>query len=650
MNKKHNILIVDDTPENLQVLGNMLEQEGYEVRIATSGPEALHDAGKTHPDLILLDIMMPDMDGFEVCRRLKADEGLRLIPVIFISALGMAEQKLQAFREGAVDYITKPFQAEEVLARVDTHVQLASMEELKQEIVARKEAEEELRKLSRIVEQSSASIVITGLQGNIEYVNPAFCRLSGYAAEELLGNNPRVLKSGVTSAKEYQNLWNTVTGGNVWTGELCNKKKNGELYWEKACIAPITDSEGVITQFVATKEDITTQREAEAGNARLEEQLQQAQKMESVGRLAGGVAHDYNNMLSVILGYSQMALDKIDPSSPVYKDLLEIREAGERSANITRQLLAFARKQAIAPQIVDLNENVAGMLKMLQRLIGEDITLIWLPSSSLPAVKIDPSQVDQLLANLCVNARDAITGVGKITIKTGRATLDVGYCAAHQGAVPGEYVLLTVSDSGHGMEKEVLDKIFEPFFTTKELGRGTGLGLATVYGIVKQNNGFINASSEPGQGTTFKIYLPEHAEGLTVAVKEPEGKLRSGAGETVLVVEDEAVVLKLTARMLAGQGYSVLTAGTSTEAIHLAHEHAGKIDLLLSDVIMPEMNGRDLAKLLVSFQPDLKCLFMSGYTSTVIASQGILEEGVHFIQKPFSVKDLAAKVREVLVK
>ncbi len=289
------------------------------------------------------------------------------------------------------------------------------------------------------------------------------------------------------------------------------------------------------------------------------------------------------------------------------------------------------------------------MLKMLQRLIGEDINLIWLPSPALPTVKIDPSQVDQLLANLCVNARDAITGVGQITIETGRATLDVGYCAEHQGAIPGEYVLLAVSDNGHGMEKEVLAKVFEPFFTTKELGRGTGLGLATVYGIVKQNSGFINVSSEPGQGTTFKIYLPEHAEDLTLVVKEPEGKPQRGAGETVLVVEDEAVMLKLTARMLADQGYSVLTAGTSAEAIRLTHDHAGKIDLLLSDVIMPEMNGRDLAELLVSLQPGLKCLFMSGYTSTVIATQGILEKGMHFIQKPFSAKDLAAKVRKVLV-
>jgi len=269
--------------------------------------------------------------------------------------------------------------------------------------------------------------------------------------------------------------------------------------------------------------------------------------------------------------------------------------------------------------------------------------------TALPTVKIDPSQVDQLLANLCVNARDAIAGVGKITIETSRANLDRIYCETHQGAVPGEYVLLAVSDTGHGMEKEVLDKIFEPFFTTKELGCGTGLGLATVYGIVKQNNGYINVYSEPDQGTTFKIYLPEHTEDITGGLKEPEGKTERGAGETVLVVEDEAVMLKLTARMLANQGYRVLTAGTSAEAIRLAHDHAGKIDMLLSDVIMPEMNGWDLSKLLVNFQPDLKCLFMSGYTSSVFAAQGILEKGVHFIQKPFSAKDLAAKVLQVLV-
>ena len=648
MSKKFNILIVDDTPENLQVLGAMLEQAGYEVRIATSGPEALQDAAKVPPDLILLDIMMPEMDGFEVCRRLKADEGLRLIPVIFISALGMVDQKLQAFREGAVDYVTKPFQAEEVLARVNTHVQLAQMEELRREIAARKVAEKELRKLSRAVEQSAASIAITDLQGNIEYVNPAFCRMTGYTAEELLGNNPRVLKTGVTTAEEYRILWSTITGGGVWTGEFCNKRKNGELYWERARIAPITDSGGGITQFVAVKEDITALKQAEEESVRLEEQLQQAQKMESVGRLAGGVAHDFNNILTVIHGYSQIAMMAADPAQKIYGYLEEILKAAERAAALTQQLLAFASKQVIAPKLLDLNGAVAGMLKMLQRLIGEDIQLTWLPEKDLWPVMMDPSQVDQLLANLCVNARDAIDNIGSVTIATLNCSLDAQFCAAYPDAIPGEYVLLSVSDSGCGMDEETMAKIFEPFFTTKMIGKGTGLGLATVFGIVKQNSGIITVSSEPGAGTKFLIYIPRHTGVPWEVQKEKTAAPPPRGVETILLVEDDRTILNLTALLLEKQGYRVLATDSPTEAVTLATEHASEIALLITDVIMPGMNGKDLAVTLKSLTQQLSCLFMSGYTSDTIATHGVLEEGVHFIQKPFSLTALAVKVREVL--
>ncbi len=526
---------------------------------------------------------------------------------------------------------------------------LEDITERKQSEAALCKSQEKGRFLADMLQSSSQPFAAGYADGRLLLVNSAYCTLVGYSEEELRTINwSNDLTPPEWFTVEAQAMAQLIATKQPVSYEKKYIAKDGRRIPVELLthIRPSQTHEPDI--FFAFITDLTERKRQEQETKKLSEQLFQAQKMESVGRLAGGVAHDYNNMLCVILGYAQMALEKIDSTSPVYEDLLEIHEAAERSANITRQLLAFARKQAVAPQILDLNKNVEGMLKMLKRLIGEDITLLWLPSPALPTVKIDPSQVDQLLANLCVNARDAITGVGQITIETGRATLDAGYCAEHQGAIPGEYVLLAVSDNGHGMEKEVLAKVFEPFFTTKELGRGTGLGLATVYGIVKQNSGFINVSSEPGQGTTFKIYLPEHAEDLTLVVKEPEGKPQRGAGETVVVVEDEAVMLKLTARMLTDQGYSVLTAGTSAEAIRLAHDHAGEIDLLLSDVIMPEMNGRDLAELLRTLQPDLKCLFMSGYTSTVIATQGILEEGVHFIQKPFSMKDLAAAVREAL--
>jgi CheY-like chemotaxis protein len=371
--------------------------------------------------------------------------------------------------------------------------------------------------------------------------------------------------------------------------------------------------------------------------------------MESVGRLAGGVAHDYNNMLSVILGYTEMALNKTDPESPLHEDLKEILDAATRSANITRQLLAFARKQAIAPRVLDLNETVESMLKMLRRLIGEDVNLVWLPEGNLWPVNIDPSQVDQLLANLCVNARDALSGVGTLTIETDKTVLDEDYCSTQPGMVPGEYVVLAVSDTGCGMPPDVLGKIYEPFFTTKEIGEGTGLGLATVYGIIKQNNGCINVYSEPGKGTTFKIYLPRHTAAVDRAEEEMKKDTKSGRGETVLIVEDETAILRLTSRILKNAGYSVLTAQSPAEAVVLAHENKDILQLLVTDVVMPEMNGRDLAKLLLAEIPGLKCLFMSGYTANVISAQGVLDHGMHFIQKPFSAEELTTMVREVLI-
>jgi CheY-like chemotaxis protein len=320
----------------------------------------------------------------------------------------------------------------------------------------------------------------------------------------------------------------------------------------------------------------------------------------------------------------------------------------ERSADLTRQLLAFARKQTVAPKVLDLNQAIAATLKMLQRLFGEDIRLVWLPDPGLWQIKMDPSQIDQLLANLCVNARDAIEDTGVITIKTENRFVDEEFCSAFLDSVPGEYVALSIHDSGRGMDKDLISHIFEPFFTTKEQGKGTGLGLSTVYGIVKQNNGFIDIDSEPGQGTSFSIYLPRNVGPRSRTVAKVDALPAPRGQETILVVEDETSILEIVTEMLAGQGYSVLSASTPGEAISVAREHGGEIHLLMTDVVMPEMNGRDLAKNLLSLYPRIKRLFMSGYTSDVIAHHGVLDEGVHFIQKPFSLPIMASKVREVL--
>jgi len=400
-------------------------------------------------------------------------------------------------------------------------------------------------------------------------------------------------------------------------------------------------NDGKVTGGVGIVADITKQ-------IKLEAQLRQAQKMESIGRLAGGVAHDFNNMLGVILGHTEMALVQMDPAHPLHAHLTEIRTAAERSADLTRQLLAFARKQTIAPRLLDLNQTVDGMLKMLRRLIGENIDLVFLPGTDLWPVNMDPVQIDQILANLCVNARDSIADVGKITIETENAIADDAYCAGHPGFLPGEYVLLTIGDTGCGMDSETRHNLFEPFYTTKDVGKGTGLGLAMLYGIVKQNNGFIDVYSEPDHGTIFKIYLPRHTSLGAAKQKEVIVEPVKGGNETILLVEDEVSILQLIMIMLEHQGYSVMTASTPGEAISLAKAHPGEINLLITDVVMPEMNGGDLAVHIQSFYPNLKRLFMSGYTANVIAHQGVLEEGVLFIQKPFRNQDLAAKVREAL--
>jgi PAS domain S-box-containing protein len=421
--------------------------------------------------------------------------------------------------------------------------------------------------------------------------------------------------------------------------------RRATLYTTKT---PMYDSEGKLIGVLGIGRDISELRRNEEERSKLEGQLHQIQKIESVGRLAGGVAHDFNNMLSVIIGHTDLALLEGVPAQSFSENLREIRKAAERSADLTRQLLAFARKQTIAPKVLDLNETVAGMLKMLQRLIGEDIDLVWHPAADLWPVKVDPSQIDQILANLCVNARDSISDVGKIVIETANRKIDRAFLAQHADARLGEYLALSVSDSGCGMDSEIMAHIFEPFYTTKKLGQGTGLGLSTVFGAVRQNNGFISVYSEPGLGTTFTIYLPRHDGEVVQLHSQPAEEPAPCGHETVLLVEDEPAILEMVGMILGRQGYVVLQAGTPGEAISLAKEHAGEIELLITDVILPQMNGKDLADSLKSLSPQLKCLYMSGYTADAIAQHGVLDDGVEFIQKPFSLSSISRKVREVL--
>ena len=420
------------------------------------------------------------------------------------------------------------------------------------------------------------------------------------------------------------------------------RKSDGETRWVHGRGELTVDHNGNLASMIGTIQDITERKQAEL-------ELRQAHKMKSVGRLAGGVAHDFNNMLSAILGHTELALEQVLPSSPLYDDLIEIRRAAERSAALTRQLLAFARKQTVAPRVVGLNETVEGMLRMLKPLLGEHIELAWRPEPNLWPTRIDPSQLNQILVNLCVNARDAIDQRGTITLETKNITVDAPTSTA-EGTIlnPGHYVQLTVCDDGSGVDQETLSHMFEPFFTTKGVGKGTGLGLATVYGAVRQNGGVINVTSEPGRGTAFMIYLPRQS-GTIPAPRSPSMIPTVLRGkETILLVEDEPSVMTLTAKLLGRMGYTVLAAATPGEAICLAEQHGGRIDLLMTDVVMPEMNGLELANQLLAQYPHLKPLFVSGYTAEVIANCGVLDEKVRFLHKPFSSQALAVKLREVL--
>ena len=508
------------------------------------------------------------------------------------------------------------------------------------DVTGRRQKEAELNRLMTAIEQSPESVVITDIEGRIQYVNPFFEQVTGYTRAEVIGQNPRLLKSGKQDKAFYQEIWARIGAGEVWRGRFVNKKKNGVLYSEDAVIAPVRNEKNAVTHYIAIKRDITRELE-------LEDQNRQTQKIDSIGRLAGGVAHDFNNILTTILGNAELVLTQLAPDAPLRSNLEAIQEGAERGANLTRQLLAFARRQVIEPRLVNLNQLIGGLNKTLQRLIGDDIKLVVLNASDLALIKVDPGQIEQVLLNLAVNARDAMPDGGTLTICARNVTLGKDYATRHLIS-PGDYVMVSVTDTGVGMTDEVKRQIFEPFFTTKEQGKGTGLGLATCFGIIQQSHGHIHCDSEAGKGTEFRIYLPPIRQNENVtAVPETPADLPRGT-ETILLAEDEPSLRRLMARVLRMQGYTILEAADGNEALALAQANGSKIRLLVTDVIMPGLSGKMLAEWLTQVNRGVKVVFISGYINNAAVRGAMAKPGTLFLQKPFNPQDLARKVRDAL--
>ena len=751
------ILVVDDDFAARLQMRFTLENEGMRVVEAATGLDALAYFRNNQVDLVLLDVVMPGIDGLMTCREMRSMPDGVHVPVVMITGLEDAETIKEAFDAGATDFVCKPlnllilgyrvrywlrsgaalqalqinqtrlFKAQEIarlghweknlgngdfqltchkpeifgLSHPCTYEALFAPIHAEDAVEARKSLDDACRQGTGFSIQYRISLpcgdVRTILnQGEIVrkgalQTNYAIGIIQditdGQRAAELLRHSEKkwrtVFDRSPVGIALFDNKSNIIdcnqnfteifgvprelyVGVNLFdklpasqmreTLQQALLSEDGLCRWEGLHISFMTGKEAYLNivservspdMLVVVVADFSEQRQAILTQEKMQAQLNQAQKMEAIGRLAGGVAHDFNNMLGVILGRADMVLEQLEPIHPNIEDLLEIRHAAARSADLTRQLLTFARKQTVTPKVLSLNDTVEGMLRMLQRLLGENIKLVWRPGKDLWPIKMDPSQIDQILANLCVNARDAIDGGGTITVSTEHASLDDNFCTPQAEDGAGEYVLLTVTDDGCGMPEEILNNLFEPFFTTKQMGVGTGLGLATIYGIVRQNQGVINVTSAPGRGTTFSIYLPLYKSTVVPMPEKCQVTVAEGGG-TILLVEDEPAILAMITRMVERLGYNVLAASGPNDALKIAAQYRGNIHLLLTDVVMPEMNGRQLVEQVRALRPAIETLFMSGYTADIIANQGIVDESLAFIQKPFSKKELAAKLREVL--
>ncbi len=786
------LLIVEDDTDSRIYLERSLKTQGYSLETAVNGIEALKKVKSSPPDLIISDILMPEMDGFEFCRRIKKDDKLRTIPFVFYTATYVDQQDEDlAMSLGASRFVVKPMEMDsflaliqevleehkkhilpvpdsvqagdeeleqkhsdalirkldkkvkeieqerlalkesyslinaiiegttdaifikdkegryimanhitakamgkpvnEVLGKKDTELfsqeaatglmqtdrkiietgETQSLEEVTQvgnttqywhttkgvhrdstgkiaglfgiarEITEKKKMEDSLRKLSRVVEQSPLSIIITDTEGKIEYVNPYFTKLTGYPFEEALGVYPNILKSGLHPPELYDELWKTITSGNVWRGQFHNKKKTGELYWEDAAISPITDEKGIITNYIAIKEDITERKS-------LENQLLQSQKMEAVGRLAGGIAHDFNNILSAIMSYAYLASMSAGDNLNLKNNLDQITFLTSRAGEITKGLLAFSRKQPYNPEPLNINKKILDTEKLLRKFMGEDIELKIKIADRDLFIIADSIQIEQIIINLATNARDAMHNCGMLSIEIDIMTIDDRFIRVNKFGEPGTYAVIAVSDTGSGLDEKIKQQIFEPFFTTKEVGKGTGLGLSIIYGIVKQHEGYINVYSELGFGTTFKLYFKTTDTEAIEQIKEETVADLSGNMETILLAEDEEAIRTAERIILQEYNYRVIEAVDGQDAIDQFIKNENTIQLCIIDAVMPRKNGREAIDAIRRIKPDMNLILTSGYSADVISDKGILQEGLEFLPKPLLPDNLLKTIKKVL--
>ncbi len=628
------ILVVEDERIVALDLQDRLKTLGYSVPATVArGEDAIQKAMELRPDLVLMDIQLKgDMDGIEAASRIQSHLD---VPVIYLTAHADQGTVDRARVTAPYGYVLKPFEDRELQTAIDMALYRHGTDAKLRAHAA------ELEQLKRAIEQVPDSIVVADAEGRIVYVNPGFEETTGYSAAEAMGRDAIELNRSEGKEGTIEALQSTVQQGEVWKGRLTNRKKDGTAYISAGSVAPVRDEDGEISSFVTVQRDVTRELQRE-------QQHREALKMEAVGRLAAGIAHDFNNLLTAINGYAALLLDVMSEDDPDYAVPETILSAGERAAELVGQLLTFARKEAVEPEVLNLNDLVGGISGILRRTVGEHIELRTELSPDLWTVRAAATQVDRVIVNLAVNARDAMPEGGVLCLSTANRVLSYGDPALGLDGSPGEYVMLSVTDTGAGMSEEVQAHLFEPFFTTKQLGRGTGLGLATVYGIVKQNQGCIRVCSQEGEGATFEIYLPRGngvtpRETATASEQEPER-----GSETILVVEDDELVRELTRAILQKQGYKLLMAPDAIVARRLAEEHPRPIDLLLTDVILPGMSGPNLADELASRYPRLRVLFMSGYPDSEIQRYNGHGLETQLLLKPFHTKDLTSRVRSVL--